>query len=141
MSRCHAHGRTRGDYLSITEIGKATRFKSGEKAAAAGRKGGKASGVSKAKKKSLREALDVILSGKYTEPDGTELTGTEKLMATLFKIATDPDHKQCIQALRLIREMTGEDITPEQIKLMEKKIEQMDADIEYRKKATKEIGF
>lgn len=85
--------------------------------------------------------MDVILSGKYTEPDGTELTGTEKLMATLFKIATDPDHKQCIQALRLIREMTGEDITPEQIKLMEKKMEQMDADIEYRKKATKEIGF
>ena len=141
MSPYHAHGGTRGDYLSIAEKGKATRFKSGAKAAAAGRKGGKASGVSKAKKKNMREALDAILSGKYTEPDGTELTGTEKLMITLFTIAVDPCHKQCIQAMRLIREMTGEDITPEQMKLLDKKIEQMDAEIEYRKKATKEIGF
>ena len=141
MSRHHCPRRRGGDYLSIAEKGKATRFKTGAKQVEIARKGGKASGASKAKKKNMREALDALLNGTYTEPDGSELTGMEKLMATLFKIATDPDHKQCIQALRLIREMLGEDITPEQIRLLDKKIEQMDADIAYRKKATEEIGF
>ena len=128
--------------MSIAERGKATRFKAGGKAAVeAGRKGAAVTNAKAAKKKNMREVLDALLNGTYEEPDGSKLTGMEKLMATLFKIATNPDHKQCIQALRLIREMLGEDITPEQMRLLDKKIEQMDADIAYRKKATEEIGF
>lgn len=133
--------RAGGDCLSIAEKGKATQFKSGAQAAAAGRKGGKASGATKAKKKNMRDAMAAILSGTYEQDDGSKLTGQEMLLITLFKIATTPGHKQCISAIRLIREMTGEDMTPEQVKLFEKKIEQMDAEIAYRKKATEEIGF
>ena len=127
--------------MSIAEKGKATQFKSGAKAVAAGRKGGKASGATKAKQKNMRDAMAAILSGTYEQDDGTKLTGTEMMMATLFAIATNQYHKNCLGAARLIREIVGEDITPEQIKLLDKKIEQMDADIAYRKKATEEIGF
>lgn len=121
--------------------GKATQFKSGEKAAAAGRKGGKASGATKAKQRTMKEAAQAILNGTYTDDDGKEISGMDKMILTLFKIATDDSNRQCISAIRLLREMTGEDITADQLKLMEKKLEQMDADIAYRKKATEEMGW
>lgn len=126
---------------NIENIGKSTRFKSGKEAAEAGRKGGKASGISKAKVKSMRETAQAILSGKYTDKDGNEQTGQDMIIATLFTIATTPDHKQCISAMRLLREISGDDITPEQAKLTQKKIEQLEAEIEYRKKATDELGY
>ena len=43
------------------EKGVATQFESGEKAAASGRKGGYASGVSKRQKKAMRETLEALL--------------------------------------------------------------------------------
>lgn len=118
-----------------------TQFKSGRDAADAGRKGGKASGVTKAKQKTMKEAAQLILNGTYEDADGKEITGMDKIILTLFKIATDDSNRQCISAIRLLREMTGEDITAEQLKMMEKKMEQMDADIAYRKKATEEMGW
>ena len=49
---------------------------------------------------------------------------------TLYKVATDKKHRQCIQAQRLIYELTGQDKTPEDrkrikqaLKLQEKEIE------------------
>lgn len=117
-----------------------TQFKSGPSAVEAGRKGGKASGAVKAKQKTMKEAAQLILNGTY-EDDGKKITGMDKIILTLFKIATDDSNRQCISAIRLLREMTGEDITAEQMKLMEKKLEQMDADIAYRKKATEEMGW
>lgn len=118
-----------------------TQFKSGQSAVEAGRKGGKASGAVKAKQKTMKEAAQTILNGKYVDIDGKEITGMEKIILTLFKIASDESNRQCISAIRLLREMTGEDISADQMKLMEKKLEQMDAEIAYRKKATEEIGF
>jgi hypothetical protein len=89
----------------------------------------------------MKEAAQAILNGKYTDDHGIEITGMDKIILTLFKIATDESNRQCISAIRLLREMTGEDITADQLKLMEKKIEQIDADIAYRKKATEEMGW
>ena len=126
---------------NIENIGKSTRFKSGEKAAEAGRKGGKASGISKAKVKSMREAAQAVLNGTYECNDGEARTGSEILINTLFKLATTPSDKQCISAMRLLREISGDDISPEQAKLNQKKLEQIEAEIEYRKKATDELGF
>ena len=118
-----------------------TQFKSGREQVEISRKGGKASAASKAKQKTMKEAAQAILNGKYTDDDGKEITGMDKIILTLFKIATDESNRQCISAIRLLREMTGEDITADQLKLMEKKIEQIDADISYRKKATEEMGW
>lgn len=118
-----------------------TQFKSGREQVEISRKGGKASAASKAKRKTMKEAAQAILNGKYTNDDGKEITGMDKIILTLFKIATDESNRQCISAIRLLREMTGEDITADQLKLMEKKIEQIDADIAYRKKATEEMGW
>lgn len=126
--------------MSIAESGKATRFKSGAKAAAAGRKGGKASGATKAKQKTMREAMAAILSGTYTVAEG-KLTGTEIMMLTLFKIATDESHKQCISAQRLIREITGEDISPEDKKLIDKKLELFEKQIELTEARTDNMGW
>jgi hypothetical protein len=118
-----------------------TQFKSGREQVEISRKGGKASAASKAKQKTMKEAAQAILNGKYTDDHGKEITGMDKIILTLFKIATDESNRQCISAIRLLREMTGEDITADQLKLMEKKIEQIDADIAYRKKATEEMGW
>jgi hypothetical protein len=118
-----------------------TQFKSGREQVEISRKGGKASAASKAKQKTMKEAAQAILNGKYTDDHGIEITGMDKIILTLFKIATDESNRQCISAIRLLREMTGEDITADQLKLMEKKIEQIDADIAYRKKATEEMGW
>ena len=118
-----------------------TQFKSGRNAAEAGRKGGKASGESRARKKTMKDAAQAILDGTYKTDTGAEVTGTDAIMLTLFKIASDPDNRQCISAIRLLREMTVEDITAEQMRMFEKKMEQLDADIAYRKKATEEMGW
>jgi hypothetical protein len=118
-----------------------TQFKSGREQVEISRKGGKASAALKAKQKTMKEAAQAILNGKYTDDAGKEITGMDKIILTLFKIATDESNRQCISAIRLLREMTGEDITADQLKLMEKKIEQIDADIAYRKKATEEMGW
>lgn len=126
---------------NITGIGAATRFKSGSKAAEAGRKGGKASGVTKAKQKTMRDAMAAILSGTYITGEGNKLSGTEMMMATLFRIATDDTHKQCISAQRLIREITGEDISPEARKAIDKKLELIDKQIELTEARTDNMGW
>lgn len=118
-----------------------TQFKSGRDAVEAGRKGGKASGATKAKQKTMKEAAQTILNGTYTDDDGNKISGMDKIILTLFSIATDANNKQCTSAIRLLREITGDDITADQMRLFEKKIEQMDADIAYRKKATEEMGW
>ena len=108
--------------MSIAESGKATRFKSGSKAVAAGRKGGKASGVTKAKQKTMREAMAAILSGTYDIAEGKKLTGTEI-------------------AQRLIREITGEDVTPEDKKLIDKKLELFEKQIELTEARADNMGW
>mgnify|MGYP000292743519 CR=1 FL=1 len=50
-----------------SDLGKATRFKSGAKAAENGRKGGKKSGESKRARKTLREELLALLSDQDTQ--------------------------------------------------------------------------
>lgn len=127
--------------MGIAEKGKATQFRSGKQAVENGRKGGIASGKSRKKNKDMREVLQKLMDGTYSEEDGKKLSGMDVVMTSLFSIAADPNHKQCIQAIRLIREILGEDVSPEQTKLIEKRIEQIDADIAYRNKQTEDIGW
>ena len=120
----------------------ATQFKPGERRAVeSGKKGAAAARRKIEKQKTMKEAAQTILNGKYIDDDGKEISGMDKIILTLFSIATDANHKQCTSAIRLLREITGDDITADQMKLMEKKLEQLDADIAYRKKATEEMGW
>lgn len=105
-----------------------------------GRKGGIASGEAKRKKRDIRKALEDRIADFYTDKGGQKLEGIDILSATLFKIASDPNHKQVIAAQRLIFELlemdkTAEDkkrikqalkIQEQEIKLNEKRIENMD---------------
>ena len=89
----------------------------------------------------MKDAAQTILNGTYKDSEGNDVTGMDQIILTLFKIATDANNRQCTSAIRLLREITGDDITAEQQKLFEKKLEQMDADIAYRIKATEEMGW
>lgn len=82
-----------------------TQFKSGEEAAAKGRKGGVASGVSKRKKKDLRQALEELLNKTYEDKKGNKKTGTEAITTKLFEQAL----KGNIKAFETIRSTVGQD--------------------------------
>ena len=94
------------------------------------RKGGIASGKARRKKADIKKALQFILDETYIDENGDKFTGEDKLAMTLYKVATDAKHRQCIQAQRLIYELTGQDKTLEDrkrikqaLKLQEKEIE------------------
>ena len=110
--------------------GKETQFRTGEEQARKAQKAGSASGRSRRKKSDIKKTIQAILDETYTDNKGDKKTGEEILAITLFKIATDKKHRQCIQAQRLIYELTGQDKTPEDrkrikqaLKLQEKEIE------------------
>ena len=94
------------------------------------KKGGIASGKARRKKADIKKALQSILDETYTDENREKFTGEDRLAMTLYKVATDKKHRQCIQAQRLIYELTGQDKTPEDrkrikqaLKLQEKEIE------------------
>lgn len=93
--------------LANLEKGKKTRFKSGEEAANAGRKGGIASGESKQARKTLRAELEALLATKTINPKTGEpqnSTVQEAITAALVKQALKGNTK----AYALIRDTIGE---------------------------------
>lgn len=87
--------------------GAKTQFKSGEQAASNGAKGGKVAQANRKRRKEIQQALQDLFDGTYQDnKTGKTLSGLDAVAATLFKIATDPKHKQVIQAQRLIYELT-----------------------------------
>ena len=68
------------------EKGKATRFKSGEEAAKAGRNGGIASGEAKRERANLKKMLQVALeSDDFRDKLGNKMTGAELMVKVAFK--------------------------------------------------------
>ena len=117
------------------------RVPTSEQARINGAKGGKASAKAKEQRKRMTDVMQSILNGLYIQGDGTETSGTEMMFMTLFQIAVDKRHKQCISAIRLIREITGEDISPEKQKEIEKKLELIDKQIELTEIRKKELDW
>ena len=68
--------------MSIVEKGKATQFRSGKQAAENGKKGGIASGKSRKKNKDMREVLQKLMDGTYSEEDGKKLSGMDIVMTS-----------------------------------------------------------
>lgn len=82
----------------------ATQFRSGEQAVENGRKGGIASGESRQAKKSLREAMQILMDADFTDKNGKTMTGTEAMAAKAFRAALKGDWK----AWELVRDTAGQ---------------------------------
>ena len=82
----------------------ATQFRSGKQAVENGRKGGIASGEARKAKKSLREAMQILMDADLTGKDGKTMTGTEAMAARAFQAALKGDWK----AWELVRDTAGQ---------------------------------
>ena len=82
----------------------ATEFRSGKQAVENGRKGGIASGEARKAKKSLREAMQILMDADLTGKDGKTMTGTEAMAAKAFQAALKGDWK----AWELVRNTAGQ---------------------------------
>lgn len=72
-----------------------------EEARELGRKGGKASGVARREKKTIRKSLELLLERVQ---EGEELTGAESVAAALFYKALSGD----VRAIEVLRDSVGE---------------------------------
>ena len=69
-----------------------------------GKKGGIASGEARRAKKSLREAMQILMDADLTGKDGKTMTGTEAMAARAFQAAMNGDWK----AWELVRDTAGQ---------------------------------
>ena len=81
-----------------------TSEQSREEAVANGRKGGIASGEARRAKKSLREAMQILMDTDLSGKDGKSMTGTEAMAAKAFQAALKGDWK----AWELVRDTAGQ---------------------------------
>ena len=82
----------------------ATEFRTGKQQVEIARQGGIASGEARRAKKSLREAMQVLMEADLTGKDGKTMTGTEAMAAKAFQAALKGDWK----AWELVRDTAGQ---------------------------------
>ena len=82
----------------------ATEFRAGEQQVEIARQGGVASGIARKAKKSLREAMQVLMDADLTGKDGKTMTGTEAMAAKAFQAALKGNWK----AWELVRDTAGQ---------------------------------
>ena len=80
------------------------RVPTSSEARANGKKGGIASGEARRAKKSLREAMQILMDADLTGKDGKTMTGTEAMAAKAFQAALKGDWK----AWELVRDTAGQ---------------------------------
>lgn len=80
------------------------RVPTSSEARANGKKGGIASGKSRRAKKSIREAMQILMDADLTGKDGKTMTGTEAMAARAFQAALKGDWK----AWELVRDTAGQ---------------------------------
>lgn len=100
-------------------IGKGFDSRATEEQREIARKGGKASGEARRRKRDLRRALEMLLEKDYTDKKGNIATGAEAISTKLFEQAM----KGNVKAFETIRSTVGQD--PVQ------KVEQVNIDAEY----------
>lgn len=118
---------------SIDNLVMFTSEQSREKAKANGRKGGIASGKAKREKKNLREAMQEALVTTFTDSKGNKATGMEIIMAGILANLSDPKSRNWGKAMEYAMNLSGMQMTPDQI-------EKIRADIELTKAKTKAIS-
>ena len=82
----------------------ATEFRAGKQQVEIARQGGVASGIARKAKKSLREAMQILMDTDLTGKDGKTMTGTEAMAAKAFQAALKGDWK----AWELVRDTAGQ---------------------------------
>lgn len=100
-----------------------------------GRKGGVKSAEARRKKRDIKKTLEALMNDTIKDKEsGAEYTREEAMALTLFSIALDRKHKQCIQAQSLIYRLTGQDQTTEDKKKTKLMLKQLEKDIELTQK-------
>ena len=90
----------------MRQIGNATRFQSGNKAAKNGRKGGIASGESKRKTKTMKEMLDYLLEKEVVNKStGEKVSTLEAMMSAVVRKAISGHVESC----KFVRSTIGQD--------------------------------
>ena len=69
-----------------------------------GRKGGKASGEARRRRKAFADAFNTLLQREFTDHNGNKMQGVEAIAAKTFKAALDGD----LKAMQIIRDTVGE---------------------------------
>lgn len=90
----------------MRQIGNATRFQSGNKAAKSGRKGGIASGKAKREKKTMKEMLDYLLEKEVVNKStGEKVSTLEAMMSAIVRKAISGHVESC----KFVRSTIGQD--------------------------------
>lgn len=82
-------------------------------------KGGKRSAEVRAERQQLRKVVQDVISGTYTDEDGTMLTGSELIGKRLAEVINDVNHKHWFDVIRLIVQITDSDKTEKELELLE----------------------
>ncbi len=98
------------------------------------KKAGVASGVARRKKRDIKKSLEMLMDGTYTDDNGEKTDGIGFLASTLFKIATDPKHKQVIKAQQLIFELLDMDKGADDKKRIKQALKLQEQEIELNNK-------
>jgi hypothetical protein len=98
------------------------------------KKAGVASGVARRKKRDIKKSLEALMDGTYTTENGEKTDGIGFLASTLFKIATDKNHKQVIKAQQLIFELLDMDKGADDKKRIKQALKLQEQEIELNNK-------
>lgn len=82
-------------------------------------KGGKRSAQVRQERQQLRKVVQDVISGTYTDEDGTILTGSELIGKRLAEVINDVNHKHWFDVIRLIVQITDSDKTEKELELLE----------------------
>ena len=96
-------------------------------------KGGINSGKARREKKNLREAMQEAMHTTFTDSKGNKATGMEIIMAGILANLSDPKSRNWGKAMEYAMNLSGMQMTPDQI-------EKIRADIELTKAKTKAIS-
>lgn len=102
--------------------------RSAEEVRAMQARGGVNSGKTRRRKADIKKTVSEVLNNEYAMKDGTTMTGAQAMVINLFKIATDPKNRQCIQATKLIFDLYGvRSQTKEEMRLINAQIDLLEA--------------
>lgn len=102
-------------------------------------KAGAASGEARRKKKERRNIFQDVLSGKYKDKKGNEITGEEMLIQGIAINLSDPKSRNWLGTVKLISESLGLTLTEDARKKAEAEIKKIKAETELTEEKTKAL--
>ena len=81
-------------------------------------KGGKRSAEVRAQRQQLRNVVQDVINGTYTE-DGEQLTGSELIGKRLAEVLSNTSHRNWFDVVQLVCKLTDSDKTEKELELIE----------------------